>query len=53
MKNSDGDAQANRQKVSTQQSKADALEEELIAARKQHTELARLQGTYKAEFEVG
>ncbi|KAJ7780695.1 AAA domain-containing protein [Mycena maculata] len=52
LKNSDGDAVRNRQKLAMQQSKADTTEGELIAARKQHTELAERQGTFKAEFEA-
>ncbi|KAJ6584988.1 hypothetical protein B0H19DRAFT_405306 [Mycena capillaripes] len=52
LNNADGDLQIPRQKLSIERNKAEAIEEELTAARKQHTELAKKQGTFKAEFEA-
>ncbi|KAJ7505318.1 AAA domain-containing protein [Mycena galericulata] len=52
LKNSDGDLSLNRQKLAAEQSKAATIEGELAAGRKQHTELAKQQGTFKAEFEA-
>ncbi|KAJ7165382.1 hypothetical protein C8R46DRAFT_1035956 [Mycena filopes] len=40
------------QKLNAEKSRADRVEEELFGARKQHTELAKEQGTFKAEFEA-
>ncbi|KAJ7675825.1 AAA domain-containing protein [Mycena polygramma] len=50
--NADGNLQIPRQKLAAERNKAEAIEEELFAARKQHTELAKQQGTFKAEFEA-
>ncbi|KAJ7134632.1 P-loop containing nucleoside triphosphate hydrolase protein [Mycena epipterygia] len=52
LNNSDGDLLAHRQKLATAKNKVEAIEEELVTARKQHTELAKQQGTFKAEFEA-
>ncbi|KAJ6613278.1 P-loop containing nucleoside triphosphate hydrolase protein [Mycena sp. CBHHK59/15] len=52
MRNSDGDLLAVRQKLVVEKNKNQELDEELIAARTQHTELAKQQGTFKAEFEA-
>jgi hypothetical protein len=52
LKNSDRDAEVQREKLSGEKKKVAVLEEELIAARKQHTDLAKKQGTFNAEFEV-
>ncbi|KAJ7784558.1 hypothetical protein B0H16DRAFT_1492970 [Mycena metata] len=52
LNNADGDLQLPRQKLNVEKNKAAGIEEELFAARKQHTELAQKQGTFKAEFEA-
>ncbi|KAJ7044129.1 hypothetical protein C8F04DRAFT_1228961 [Mycena alexandri] len=52
LNNTDGNLQVPRQKLSVEKNKAAGIEEELFAARKQHTELAKKQGTFKAEFEA-
>jgi phage shock protein A len=52
LNNSDGDLQVPREKLIVQRNKAEALEDELNAARKQHTELAKQEGTLKAEYDV-
>ncbi|KAJ6559188.1 hypothetical protein DFH09DRAFT_921753 [Mycena vulgaris] len=52
LKNSDGDALLNRDRLAAERNKEQGLEEELAAARKLHTELAKQQGTFKAEFEA-
>ncbi|KAJ7175865.1 P-loop containing nucleoside triphosphate hydrolase protein [Mycena filopes] len=52
LNNADGDLQLPRQKLNAEKNRADGVEEELFAARKQHTELAKEQGTFKAEFEA-
>ena len=52
LNNSDGDLQVPRRKLTVERNKAESLEDELSAARKQHTELAKLQGTLKAEYDV-
>lgn len=52
VKNSDTDLLVQKQKLKAEQSKNQELEDELSAARKQHTELAQKKGTFKAEFEV-
>ncbi|KAJ7459863.1 hypothetical protein FB451DRAFT_1182155 [Mycena latifolia] len=52
LKNSDKDTSEHRRKLAAEKNKEQALEEELAAARKAHTELAMLEGTFKAEFEA-
>ncbi|KAF8134783.1 AAA domain-containing protein [Mycena galopus ATCC 62051] len=52
LNSSDGDLQVPRRKLTAERNKSDAIEEELNAARKQHTEYAKLQGTLKAEHDA-
>ncbi|KAF7365212.1 DNA repair protein rad50 [Mycena venus] len=52
LNNADGDLQIPRQKLVIERNKAETIEEELQAARKQHTELAKQQGTLKAEYDA-
>ncbi|KAJ7109736.1 hypothetical protein C8R43DRAFT_904551 [Mycena crocata] len=52
MKNSDGDLAVHRQKLGAERNKAAEIEGELASARKEHTELAKLQGTLTAEYEA-
>ncbi|KAJ6508778.1 hypothetical protein C8R45DRAFT_1050733 [Mycena sanguinolenta] len=52
LNNSDGDLQVPRRKLTVERNKAESLEDELSAARKQHTDLAKQQGTLKAEYDA-
>ncbi|KAK7048369.1 DNA repair protein rad50 [Favolaschia claudopus] len=50
LNSSDGDLQIPRQKLVVEKNKAETIEDELSAARKQHTDIATRQGELQAEY---
>ncbi|KAJ7644144.1 AAA domain-containing protein [Roridomyces roridus] len=52
LKNSDRDVAGKKSKLAAEQNKADNLDEELSSARKKQNELAKKEGTLKAEFKA-